>query len=334
MATRAELRAQIQTLKAQVTGLTAEIDALAVQQAQYRATEDALDSQVSALQTDITIATADVEGLTVQRDNLAAEVAALQAALAACQQTTLFGVTVDGAVRRSMPDLHDEVEISRVFSAGTTSWGAEDQHTKFPNGMWACSNSYDLSEANLPRLLDSIPAADRANIVAWADGHELENPDKGLTGSQVRARQARTAPIIRARGLRTASCLMAWTLNPKSGRQWRDWIDPDSIDLLAWDAYNGGSKSNPPTYTDPDLILARIIDAATELGKPWALWETGSDVFDTNWTRRAAWATALREAVIAEGGEHAIWFDRKATDPNSDWTAELDRQSAEAWLLG
>jgi hypothetical protein len=294
-----------------------------------------IEQQLVDASTTLTVQADTIEGLTAELNAADTKIATLEAEVKRLKDLyekppALFGVTVDGAVRRTMPDLYSNVAVSRVYAQGATTWANEGQHKVFPASKWAVSNSWSLPESKIPAFLDSIPDTDKANIVGYAYGHELENPAKGLTGAQVRAAQQRTAPIIRARGLRVVSCLMGWTLAPASGRNWRDWIDPDSIDLLAWDVYNSGAKKNPPVYQDPAAMLDRIIAASVELGKPWALWETGTDQFGDA-APRAAWAKLLRDTIASSGGEHAIWFDRRSTS-GSSWTAELDRASAEAWL--
>lgn len=304
-----------------------------------------LEQAVAAREAEISRLTAVLGASADEVNRLTAEVAALKARIAELEgdtnppaSLTLFGVTVTGAVRKQYTDLHPMVGVSRVFSAGTSNWAQESQHKAFPFSKWAVSNSYALSEAALPKYLATIPAVDKAQILAYADGHELEHPDKNLRAADVKARTKRTAPIIRSFGLRAAWCMMGYSLR---NDDWLDWVDPDDVDVLCFDKYNSGNKKNPPIYQDPADMVGRAVEASRRFGKPWAFWETGTNQFgprddDGNFTpaaiaARVAWTKELRAELIRQGAECAIWFDRRSTS-GSSWDASLDRASAEAWL--
>lgn len=342
MGIRAELRRRIAELEAKVAALTAERDALLVENTSLTADVTRLTGDIAVLSrqlndanTQLAASREEIISLKAEVKRLKAEVARLMQELADCQNPpepsptgTLMGVTVNGGVKKNFPDLHDNVQVSRVFAAGATTWANEGQHKAFPNSKWACSNSYQLSEAELPKMLASIPAADKAKIVGWADGHELEHPDKNLRPADVKARTKRTAPVIRAAGLKPVWCMMGYSLR---NDDWLNWVDPDDVDLLAFDKYNSANKQNPPGYTDPADMVAKAVAASKRFGKPWAFWETGTNNFGTT-APRVAWAKALRAEIAKIGGKHAIWFDRPSTS-GSDWDATLDRPTAEAWLL-
>ena len=364
MPTKPELNAQIRSLKRQVTALQEEVASLngnlatcktdkaavAAELAAKAAQLETCRQQLEQTQADLADAEqtignkdariaalqAEVDGKNEQIADLAAEVARLTALLEEEEEpdpptaSTLFGVTISGGVKKNMPDLHDDVAVSRVFAAGTKNWSQEGQHKAFPNGKWAVSNSYELSEAELPAFLASIPDADKKKIVAYADGHELENPDKGLKPADVKARMRRTSKVIHDAGLKSAFCLMQWTLVPASGRNWLDWVDPEVVDYFAWDAYNSGAKNDK--YTAPADILDRIVAISKQYGKPFMIWETGTNNFGAQ-APRVAWTKALRAELIKEKAATAIWFDRPSTS-GSSWDATLDRPTAEAWLIG
>jgi len=299
----------------------------------------AADESVAALQAELNEAQAAYAALSGENAALQAERAVLLARIAELEAiinpppppppppSTLFGVTVTGPVRKEYTDLHPKVAVSRVFGAGTSDWSQEPQHKAFPNGKWAVSNSYALSESALPRYLATIPDADKAKIVGYADGHELEHPDKGLWASDVRARVKRTAPIIRAAGLKPTWCMMGYSLR---NDDWLNWVDPDDVDLLAFDKYNSGNKKTPPIYQDPVKMVDEAVAASRRFGKPFAFWETGTNQFGDD-AARVDWTKALRAELIRQGAVCAIWFDRKSTS-GSSWDASLDRASAEAWL--
>lgn len=302
------------------------------------------DAEIAALQSEITKLNTNITTLTSQLGEKDATILTyqnrikeLEARIAELEGTqpppppppsTLMGVTVNGGVRKNLPDLHDNVQVSRVFAQGVTNWANEGQHKAFPNSMWACSNSYALSEADLPKMLATIPAADKKKIVAWADGHELEHPDKNLNPADVKARMRRTAPVIRAAGLKVASCVMGFSIKDD---EWLKWIDPAVVDIIAFDKYNSGAKKNPPVYQDVVAMVAEAKKQSVRFNKPFAFWETGTNNFGTQ-AARVQWTKALRAELVKQNAVTAIWFDRPSTS-GSDWDATLDRPTAEAWLL-
>jgi hypothetical protein len=321
--TRAQLKARIAELEAQVAQLQGQTDVLLAKIAelnqlleQERAADIEEDSEFAR-----------------QINELTTEVLRLQEIIDSQNPPpdttgTMFGVTIGGGVRNNMPDLHDEVEISRLYTQGLTNWANDGQHKVFPHGMWAVSNSYSLSLAAFPGFLRSIPDSDKANIHAYADGHELLHPDKGLDAATVKQRFMRTAPIIKDEGLRVAWCGMGWDLR---NDDWLNWLDPDLVDVFCWDKYNAGAKKNPPIYQDPAALVGDLVANSKRFGKPWCLWETGTNNFGDQ-AKRVAWTKALKAEIEKQDGECAVWFDRPGTN-NPDWDATLDRATAEAWLL-
>jgi prefoldin subunit 5 len=340
---RADLKARIAELEKQVAALQGQVSNLQAKVASLESEKAVLASANSDLQVQLDAEKLNVTALRAQIADKDAQIAALNAKVAELQQkiddltnpnepppsgTTLMGVTVTGGVRKNLPDLHDNVQVSRVFAAGATVWSNEPQHKAFPNSKWACSNSYALSEANLPKMLATIPDADKKKIIAWADGHELEHPDKNLNPADVKARTKRTAPVIRAAGLKSAWCMMGYSLR---NDDWLNWVDPHDVDYLFFDKYNSANKQDPPGYTDPADMVAKAVAASKQFGKPWGFWETGTNNFGDQ-AKRVAWTKALRAEMVRQGAVTAIWFDRPSTS-GSDWDATMDRSTAEAWLL-
>lgn len=339
-----QCREQVAALTAQVTALTEENTHLTTENASLSADITGLNQELTNLADALNTATVNlaasrdtVKTLEAEIDRLTGVVAALRQELEDCQNpteppppptSTLFGVTVNGGVRKNMPDLHDNVAVSRVFGQGISNWANEPQHKAFPGGKWAVSNSYALSEAALPGYLRTIPAADKAKIVGYADGHELEHPDKNLNPADVKARMRRTAQVIRDAGLPVASCVMGFSIKDD---EWLRWIDPDVVDIIAFDKYNSQAKANPPAYGDPADVVGAAKAQSVRFGKPFAFWETGTNNFGEQ-AKRVAWAKALKAELIKQKANCAIWFDRPSTS-GSGWDATLDRPTAEAWLL-
>jgi hypothetical protein len=113
--------------------------------------------------------------------------------------------------------------------------------------------------------------------------------------------------------------------------EWLKWIDPDVVDIIAFDKYNSGAKKNPPIYQDVVQMVDEAKKQSVRFGKPFAFWETGTNNFGTQ-AARVEWTKALRAELVKQKAVTAIWFDRPSTS-GSSWDATLDRPTAEAWLL-
>lgn len=110
--------------------------------------------------------------------------------------------------------------------------------------------------------------------------------------------------------LKSTLVLMCWTLDAKSGRNWRDWYAGDDvIDVMGFDCYNGGRKNG--VYRDPANLLAPVAALAKSLGKPWAIPEFGTTVVTTDGGTqgRATWLRQYSSFVRDNGGAFATYFD-------------------------
>lgn len=244
--------------------------------------------------------------------------------------STLMGVTVTGAVRNQYPDLHQHVEISRVKTGIAKNWESDLHHKVFPNAKWACSSSQNLSLQELDALLATIPPSDKEQIVAWCDTEEPEHPENQLFAGDFKKRMQESSKIIRSHGLKVASCVMGFSVPNDT---WLAWIDVEAVDILAFNKCNAGAKKTPPYYMEVEALIDNLAWQTQRFGKPWALWETGTDQFGDE-ASRIAWALDLRKAIEDAGGLHAIWSDRVSRNPRSPWTALLQPQAAaEAWLM-
>lgn len=244
------------------------------------------------------------------------------------QTKTIMGVTATGAVRNQYTDLHPYVALTRVYVNNAETWDDEVQHKIFPGSMWACSNTYAWSLEKLDAFLGSIPPADKAKIVAWCDIVEPER--SGLNSNDYKGRMRRTSEIIRSHGLKVASCVAGSSVPNDT---WLAWVDPDFVDVMAFNKANAEGLKTIPSYIDAEKFISNLAEQTRRFGKPWALWETGTTQFGDE-ASRVAWVIDLRKAIEDNGGLHAIWFDRGSVDPSSPWTALLQpKAAAEAWLL-
>lgn len=130
--------------------------------------------------------------------------------------------------------------------------------------------------------------------------------------------------------LTSTLALMCYTLEPQSGRNWRDYYPgDDAVDVLAWDCYNGGHRRGE--YASPQRIFGQALDLSQTLGKPWAIAETGSLLLagDTG-VGRARWITSVIDYARANHAEFVTFFD---ADTGENYRL-LDRPSQLALARG
>lgn len=114
-------------------------------------------------------------------------------------------------------------------------------------------------------------------------------------------------------GLRSYLCLMGWTLNPLSKRNWLNWYPGDDVvDVMAWDCYSGTTQ------------YQKCIDVSVAQGKPWAIAETGTP--PANVSTLNAMSTFLSNANPAP--EFVCYFNEGNSKISTDPTA------LNAWLSG
>ena len=79
-------------------------------------------------------------------------------------------------------------------------------------------------------------------------------------------------------------------------------------------------------------MVDNMVALSKRLGKPWGLWETGTNQFNGD-AERVRWTKELRAEIEKQKGVCAIWFDRPSTS-GSSWDASMQPKAvAEAWLL-
>lgn len=163
----------------------------------------------------------------------------------------------------------------------------------------------------------------------WTYWHEPEND--GVNQAQYREawRHIRDlADQADNRRLRATLILMCWTLDDRSGRDWKDYYAGDrTIQVLGFDCYNTAQADG--YYRDPAVMLKPVIDVATSVGKPWGIAEFGSLVVeeDGGHRGRAQWLRDFGQHVQKKGGSFATYFD---SSMGGDFRLK-DEPSAHAW---
>lgn len=249
---------------------------------------------------DITITVTDTAGRTAT-------------AAASWASPTAFGASVDSTsdLTRWQEQTGRPLGVVRIFYPGAlpATWTADPRLAALlPNTIVVLSFKLGAASA-VAAFLGTRPAGQK---VYCSYHHEPEDDiAKGaMTAVDYRAAWLFHGPAIRAAGCVPTLILMDWTLNPASGRTWRDYFQPGAVDCIGWDSYNPARKASPPTYTDYSTkILPPIRAVAAETGLPWGFAEFGSPIVGTD-MQRQTWAATTRQALT--GALWACWWDQQA----------------------
>jgi hypothetical protein len=162
--------------------------------------------------------------------------------------------------------------------------------------------------------------------------HEPEdNIARGeFTAAQFRDAFAHVAAIADSVGnpqLHATLVLMCYTVNPTSGRNWRNYYADGAVDVIGWDCYNHKWRSN--SYGTPENLMGRAVTTSETAGVPWGIAELGSVLANGDDGRgRAAWLTASARYIATEGGIFLSYFDTSgAKGTNYRLTDEPSRQA-------
>jgi len=166
--------------------------------------------------------------------------------------------------------------------------------------------------------------------------HEPEDDGRFGTASDFRAAHQRIVTVFRERGVDNVVWvlnLMAYTFNPKSGRDPLDWYPGDSyVDWIAADGYNwyGSEHVKGQSWRSFKSIFTPFYEWAKTRGKPLMVAEYGTleDPADPN--RKAQWFNEADAAVKEWPQMKAVvhfnglgwWFDSsvRATQAFAEWS--------------
>ncbi|GAA0710939.1 DNRLRE domain-containing protein [Dactylosporangium roseum] len=159
-------------------------------------------------------------------------------------------------------------------------------------------------------------SAPRDRDIYWVYYHEPEDNIRGgeFTAAEYRSAWQRLAGLAAAAGnprLHATQVLMEWTVNPDSGRNWRDYYPGDGVlDVLAWDVYNYDPTAAKGVYLAPATLVDRAVAANAAVGLPFGVAEMGSHVAaGDDGTGRAAWVRAMNAYLEQRGSLWNLWFD-------------------------
>jgi hypothetical protein len=236
-------------------------------------------------------------------------------------------------VGASIDNKDDVVRLSRLMGRPLQSVRV---YYSLPPAQW--SKSWILSTipspgvavvsftAGTPTYIRTFLASRPHGITCYAS--YFHEPEDNLTSAAQKAKYRSNwqmyAPAIRAAGCHPTLILMKWTLAPASGRHWRDFYAPGTVDVLAFDAYNTKVKADDPDYMDPGTFLEPILAVSRATGLPWGLAEVGSAIVLSP-SRRATWAHNVAALAVNHGARFVNWWDGPTT------TFRLDRATAAGW---
>jgi hypothetical protein len=184
-------------------------------------------------------------------------------------------------------------------------------------------------------MRDWFAAAPRDSDVYWTYFHEPEQEIDGgqMTSASYKAAWKRLRSLADQANndrLTATLILMGWSVNPKSGRNWRDYYPGrDVVQVLGWDIYNPPGQVQKGNYQDPAEIYQRVIATSKAEDLPFGIGETGSYlVSGDSGSRRATWLRAVARHLTDEGALFVAYFDHDW--PSGDFRLR-DQASIAAW---
>ena len=242
--------------------------------------------------------------------------------------------TIFGANYTDNPAIDESVyagraKIARVFFQRLTGVTfMDDVAVKEAYAAGIRSFVISWSDTNLTAIRTFLAGIPDDLTIYSTYNHEPENDRGGPGSSTYRAWSTEykrqwtiQSPLMRAEGFIPTNILMAWTLDPRSGRNVADWTPPSgTVDVFAFDAYYGKGK-------DPYTQVARMVAAAEDAGiAQIALAEAGSPATDPEQLVKTA---RMRAAVIAAG---TFTFANYWNSLGGTFDSRMDEDLADAWF--
>jgi hypothetical protein len=224
--------------------------------------------------------------------------------------------------------LFNGLEVVRVFNSGLpTAWPGNPNPGDRPVIVSFKARPQDVIAGRHDAALTTWFAnAPRNKVIWWSYLHEPENDvevDHAFTPAEYRQAWQRVSTLADTANnpqLRATLILMGWSLQPNSGRNWRDYYPGrDYIDVLGWDLYNLTWKGG--TYNDPVENFHRIVETSQAEGMPFGVAETGTPILKNDPAGRAAWLQGSINYLTANGAQFVAYFDMywQQSDPDIEY---------------
>jgi hypothetical protein len=192
--------------------------------------------------------------------------------------TTMFGVDASsaGALAQATSEF-GHMPVIRVFYPGlppANAWtsGAAAANRSAIVVSFNALPSAILSGADDAAVTHFFDTAPTGHPIYWSYEHEPEHfIDAGqFTAADYRAAWVHLGALAAAAGnpdLHATLILTSWTLDPSSGRNWRNYYAPGVISVLGWDDYPPGTiGDHNPQATPPAQFMSAEITAARSAG--------------------------------------------------------------------
>lgn len=208
---------------------------------------------------------------------------------------TKFGVSLSTSGGKTLgEDLADEerrfgrIPVVRTWDPSVPPSNAWERRKPWFGTRWVVTSmkikpAEVLSGRHDAALRHYFRTAPRTTPIFWNFWHE---PEDEIKRGEFTARQYRqafrrivdvAASVCRS-NLYPTLVLMNWTVDPRSGLDWRDYYPGRRyISVLAWDPYNG-ANGNPTSYRAPSEIFGNVVRVSREANKPFGIAETGSEL--------------------------------------------------------
>lgn len=164
-------------------------------------------------------------------------------------------------------------------------------------------------------LRNWFATAPNDQTIYWSYLHEPEVKVKNgqFTPAQYRAAWEHVGELAEESckpNMHSTLILTAWTIDPRSGRDYRDYdAGKDVVEVIAFDPYNALHDPNARTYTSAEDLIGPLAETMEADGRPWGLAELGSRiVVGDNGSGRAAWLADIADVLIENDASFATYF--------------------------
>lgn len=205
------------------------------------------------------------------------------------------------------------------------------------------SHATDLSFKAAPKTILSgkddaglrkwFAAAPTSGTMYWTYLAEPEDDiaDGRFTAAQFRKAWVHIAKLANATKnshLKSALVLMAWSADPTSHRNWKNYFPGKQyVDVVAWDGYNRIADGKN-TYSSPAKIYGKAVAATEATNKPVAFAEVGSKLAKGDkGSGRAKWLASLGSYMRSHHAVFVCYFDSSV---GGDFRLR-DKPSINAW---
>jgi hypothetical protein len=249
----------------------------------------------------------------------------------------LEGETYQEALGR-IDGYYNGLETARVFYTGLPrAWpGKLDTGGRPMIVSFKAPPAEVLAGTHDARLREWFRTAPRDQDIYWTYWHEPEQEIEAgdFTAAQYRLAWQRLSGLSDEAAnsrLHRTLILMGWSVDPASGRNWRDYYPGrEYLDVLAWDLYNHGWSSG--AYRAPAVIFANVIATSRGESLPFGIAETGSPMaVGDDGTGRAAWLRELAAHLSESGAVFVAYYDLDRRSRGGPDYRLRDAPSMAAW---